>query len=121
MKKSTFSSLPTYYLSHFPLPDSIAQRVENLQRDYLWRKLEDELKFHLVNWTTVCQPIQRVELGIQSMLCFYQALLGIWLWHYAIVKEAFWCAVIDSKHGSLWGSWTSGEASGNPRDEFMET
>ena len=48
--KSTLSSLPSYYLSLFPLPMEIARRLEKLQRDFLWGGMGDEPKFHLVNW-----------------------------------------------------------------------
>jgi hypothetical protein len=33
--KSTLSNLPTYFLSIFPIPSSVANRIEKLQRDFL--------------------------------------------------------------------------------------
>jgi hypothetical protein len=33
--KSTLSNLPTYYLSLFPVPVSVANRIEKIQRDFL--------------------------------------------------------------------------------------
>jgi hypothetical protein len=47
--KSTLSSLPTYFLSLFPVPSSVAHRIEKLQRDFLWGGIGDEFKYHLVN------------------------------------------------------------------------
>ena len=55
--KSTLSSLPSYYLSLFPLPMDVACRLEKLPRDFLWGSMRDEHKFHLVNWHQVCSPI----------------------------------------------------------------
>ena len=38
--KSTLSSLPTYYLSLFTIPTSVANRIEMLQWNFLWGGLE---------------------------------------------------------------------------------
>lgn len=55
--KSTLFSLPTYFLSLFPIPSSVAKRIENIQRDLLWGGMEDEFKYHLVNQQSICAPI----------------------------------------------------------------
>ena len=51
LTKSTLSNLPTYFLSLFPIPASVANRIARLQRDFLWGGLGDEPKFHLVDWS----------------------------------------------------------------------
>ncbi len=53
--KSTLSSLPTYFLSLFPIPAGVAQRLEKLQS--FWRGMGKETKFHLVKWFKICEPI----------------------------------------------------------------
>jgi hypothetical protein len=49
--KSTLSSIPTYFLSLFPIPARVANRLEKLQRDFLWCGMDEKPKFHLVNWS----------------------------------------------------------------------
>ena len=61
--KSTLSNLPTYLLSLFLIPTSVANRIEKLYCDFLWGGLGDEFKFHLVKWSKVCSPILREVWG----------------------------------------------------------
>jgi hypothetical protein len=105
--KSTLSNLPSYYLSLFPLPTSVARRLEKLQRDFLWGGMGDEHKYHLVNWQQICAPLQHGGLGIRNLSTFNKALLGKWLWRYGTDQEALWRRVVDHKYGSQWGGWCS--------------
>jgi len=41
------------------------------------------------------------------LVMFNRALLGKWLWHYRIEREAWWRIAVDSKFGSFWGGWCS--------------
>ena len=49
--KSTLSSLPTYFMSLFPIPASVALRIDKIQRNFLWGGMGEGKKFHLVNWS----------------------------------------------------------------------
>ncbi|KAG6675888.1 hypothetical protein I3842_15G128600 [Carya illinoinensis] len=110
--KSTLSNLPTYYLSLFPLPASIATKMEKLQRDFLWSGLGEELKFHLVGWNKVCTPLRDGGLVVWNVRAFNEALLGKWLWRYNKERGALWKEVIDMKYGSERGVWCSKESRG---------
>jgi len=105
--KSTLSNLPTYFLSLFPIPSSVASRIEKLHRDFLWGGIGEEFKYHLVSWSTVCSPISEGGLGIRNLRIFNQALLGKWLWRFAHEREALWRSVVDAKYGSTWVGWCS--------------
>jgi len=60
-----------------------------------------------VSWSKVYLPISEGGLGIMNLMEFNGALLGKWLWHYGLEREAWWRVVMDSKFGSLWGGWCS--------------
>ena len=72
LPKSTLSSLPTYFLSLFTIPTHVANKIEKLQRDFLW----SDSKTHLLGWDKVCLPIAKGGLGIRNLTTFNKALLG---------------------------------------------
>ncbi len=65
--KRTPSSITTYYLSLFTIPNCVANGMERLQRNFLWG---------LVGWDTICAPIANGGLGVRKIGTFNQALLG---------------------------------------------
>ena len=110
--KSTLSNLPTYFLSLFPIPALVANRIARLQRNFLWGGVGDESKFHLVNWAIVCAPLSSGGLGIKKQRIFNVALLGKWLWRFGQERDALWRQVIEVKYGCEWGGWCSSSFSG---------
>jgi hypothetical protein len=106
------ANIPTYYLSLLPIPVSVALRLLRLQWDFLWSGIGDEVKFHLVNWYTICTPIKVGGLGFRNLIQFNRALLGKWMWRYDLEREALWRLVIEVKYGSLRGGWCSTEVVG---------
>jgi hypothetical protein len=105
--KSTLSSIPTYFLSLFPIPAKVANQLEKLQRDFLWCGMEGKPKFHLVNWSQICAPLSYGGLAVRDLRSFNKALLGKWLWRYGSERETLWRLVVEAKYGSLWGGWSS--------------
>ena len=56
-------------------------------------------KFHLVKRTTISAPVQNGGLGTHDLVLFNKALLGKWLWRYAMERNDFWRKVVDRKYG----------------------
>uniref|UniRef100_A0A2N9GR88 Reverse transcriptase domain-containing protein n=1 Tax=Fagus sylvatica TaxID=28930 RepID=A0A2N9GR88_FAGSY len=110
--KSTLSSIPTYFLSLFPIPAMVANRLEKLQRDFLWCGMDEKPKFHLVKWSQICVPLRFGGLAVRDIRCFNKALLGKWLWRYGMDREAMWRSVVEAKYGSVWGGWCSNSGKG---------
>ena len=48
LAKSTLSSLPMYYLSLFVIPVAVADRLEQIQRNFLWGTSKECFKYSLV-------------------------------------------------------------------------
>ena len=65
--KSTLSNLPTYFLSLFHLPAGVADKLDRIQRNFLWSGMGDSQTFHLVKWANICEPIQSGGLGVKNL------------------------------------------------------
>jgi hypothetical protein len=55
--KIYISNFPTYFISLFSLPPSVAKQIEKLQHDFLWGGMGEEIKVYLVSWYKVCSLI----------------------------------------------------------------
>jgi hypothetical protein len=105
--KSTLSSLPTYYLSLFTIPVSVANRIEKIQRNFLWGGKGEVVSPHLVNWDTVCSPVAYGGLGVRKLVPFNKALLGKWLWRFGMEESCLWRRAIATKYGVNEGGWST--------------
>ena len=93
--KSTLSSLPTYFLSLFTIPTHVANKIEKLQRDFLWV----DPKTHLLGWKKICMPKANGGLGIRKLTTFNKVLLGKWLWRFGVEENRLWRRVVALKFG----------------------
>ena len=103
--KSVLSSIPTYFLSLFPLPSSVANKLEAIERNFLWGSFGSDFKFHLVRWNTVKQPMYLGGLGIRHLRLLNETLLGKWLWRFMNEKGNLWRKVVTVKYGNDGFRW----------------
>jgi hypothetical protein len=107
--KSTLSSLPTYFMSLFPIPVSVANRIECLQQNFLWGGLGDVHWFHLVG----CSPIWCGGLGVRHLIPFNRALLEKWFWRFRMKESHLWRRVLVAKYGVVRGGWITNKPRGS--------
>jgi len=105
LSKGSRVTLITYFLSLFLILASVANRIEKLQRNFLWARIGDEFKYHLVSSTKVYSPISEGGLAIRNLRMFNRALLGKWLWRFGIERDGWRRTKVDSKFGCLRGGW----------------
>jgi hypothetical protein len=82
------------------LPVEIANRLEKLERDFLWGGLGDEFEYQHVNWKTMFASIQD---GGRRLLILNLVLLGKWQWPYLEEKDHLWRKLVVKKYGISWG------------------
>ena len=79
--KSTLQNLPTYALSLFGIPVKHAEKMEKIQREFLWRSVEENKRYHLVAWDNACLRKWYGGLGIRKIRHLNNVLLGKKIWH----------------------------------------
>ena len=63
-------------------------RLEKIQREFLWGGRALEQKLHLVRWLIVSVEKRKGWLGVKSLGTFNRALIGKWVWCFAIERKA---------------------------------
>ena len=77
--KSTLASMLLYQMSLLRIPKVVANRMERLQRDFLWGGGVVVKRSHLVNWEVVCSDKEQGGLGVRNLSKLDKALLDEWV------------------------------------------
>lgn len=105
MIKSNMSNMPIYYMSMFKMPAAAANRLEKIQRRFLWGDSEGRRKIHLLSWDRITRSKKYGGLGIKRLLEHNLALLAKWWWRFNKEKEALWVKVVSKKYGLKEDEW----------------
>ncbi|RVW59956.1 putative ribonuclease H protein [Vitis vinifera] len=97
--RSVLASMPIYHMSLFRMPKSVARRLDKVQRDFLWGGGSEEKKAHLIKWEAICEDKSKGGLGLRKLVLLNKALLGKWVWRFAIDRDDLWKQVIIAKYG----------------------
>ena len=57
--QSILTSIPIYFLSFFRIPRRVVERLEGIQRRFLWGGGPDQHKISWVKWEIVCLPKEK--------------------------------------------------------------
>ena len=101
--QSVLTSIPIFFLSFFRVPRRVVERMEGIQRRFLWGGGPEQNKIAWVKWETVCLPKEKGGLGIKDINSFNLALLGKWKWSLFQNHSDLWARVLESKYGG-WRS-----------------
>ncbi|KAK2635471.1 hypothetical protein Ddye_030263 [Dipteronia dyeriana] len=101
--KFVMASIPTYFLSIFKIPAGVANKVEKLQRGFLWGDGRNRRKIHFVKWADVCKNKANGGLGIGRILDKNKGMLAKLL--KAVFPRVY--PLVNKKSGSIlkFGSW----------------
>lgn len=97
--KAYLSSLPLYYMSLFPIPKGVLEKITKIQRQFMWCGSTEKRGMPLVPWRMLEFQKTLGGLSMGNLLHRNLALLFKWLWRYHNEPHALWRNVIQLKYG----------------------
>jgi hypothetical protein len=88
---SVLSSIPTYFITAFPLQKWAIKQVDRIRRSFLWKGSADANGGHcLVQWAKVKRLKKLGGLGVLDLEMFSRALRLRWLWYKWVEVDRPW-------------------------------
>lgn len=96
--KSSLANLHLYYMSLFPMPKGVIEKINKITRQFLWCGCEEKRSLSLVSWDIVQLPKAIGGLSIGNILHKNLAILYKWIWRFFQDPFPLRCQVIRTKY-----------------------
>lgn len=96
--KSSLSNLPLYFMSLFPIPKGVIEKINKITRQFLWSGNMEKRYLPLVSWKVVQLPKEMGGLSIGNILHKNIAMLSKWIWRFLSDPTPLWCQVVRDKY-----------------------
>lgn len=98
--KSVMEAIPSYVMQGVALPMHICEKIDKVNRDFLWGSTKDKRKLHLVDWGKIVKSKEEGGLGLQTARAKNISLLAKLNWRLYQEKETLWAKVLLNKYCS---------------------
>ncbi|XP_039136968.1 uncharacterized protein LOC120274488 [Dioscorea cayenensis subsp. rotundata] len=102
---SSILSIPTYYLSVYPIPDSVLHEITKLVRDFFWFKGGNGKGIHAVAWCHITDFKSEGGLGFRNLALVKHSLMAKNVFTYLNADNVFWVEIARHKYGRI-NFWT---------------
>ena len=97
--KASIASLPLYYMSLFKAPKGVIEKINKIQRQFLWSGETGKSYRALAAWDKVVLPKQLGGLNCGNLFHRNLSLLFKWVWRFLNEPDALWRNVVQAKYG----------------------
>ena len=98
--KSVMDAIPNHVMQWVALSSHLCEKIDKINRDFLWGSSTEKKRLHLVGWSKVIRPKEEGGLGIQAAHAKNIALLAKLNWRLYHEKDSMWAKVLLSKYCS---------------------
>ncbi|XP_039119158.1 uncharacterized protein LOC120255390 [Dioscorea cayenensis subsp. rotundata] len=101
---SSLLSLPIYYLSMYPIYDSILMEIHRVVRRFFWRKSSNGKGIHAVAWNDLTIPKTEGGLAIRKLTLDKHSLMAKNVFKYLNCDNYLWVDILLLKYGlvNIW-------------------
>ncbi|XP_039127505.1 uncharacterized protein LOC120263608 [Dioscorea cayenensis subsp. rotundata] len=96
---SILMASPIYYLSVYPIPDTVLTKLSSIVRKFLWANSDLGKGMPLVSWDTVTSCKSEGGLGIRNLLKVKHSLMAKNLFNFLNKQDALWVDILYLKYG----------------------
>ncbi|XP_028775038.1 uncharacterized protein LOC114731914 [Neltuma alba] len=83
----------------FPHSVGVKQKLEKIQRDFIWNNNENKRKLHAVSWDVLCTSKEKGGYRLKDMTVMNDALLGRIRWNLIAKPDNLCLKVLSGKYG----------------------
>ena len=98
--KSVMAAIPNHLMQGVALLCHLCEKLDKINRDFLWGSSTKKKKLHLVGWSKIIRPKEKGGLGIQAAQAKNIALLVKFNWRLYHEKDSMWVKVLLNKYCS---------------------
>lgn len=94
-------SIPIYYLSVYPNPESVLCEITKLVREFFLHKGSDQKDIHVVTWTRLIDTKPEEGLAIKNLVTAKHALMAKHVFKFLNVDDVIWVDILCVKYGNF--------------------
>lgn len=87
-------SIPIYYLSVYPNPESVLCEITKLVREFFLHKGSDQKDIHVVTWTRLIDTKPEEGLAIKNLVTAKHALMAKHVFKFLNVDDVIWVDIL---------------------------
>lgn len=95
--KSVMEAIPNYIMQGTALPIHLCEKLDQVNRNFLWGSTPEKKRLHLVGWSKIVKPKEEGGLGLQAAKAKNIALMAKLNWRLYQEKDSLWAKVILNK------------------------
>ncbi|KAI8573692.1 hypothetical protein RHMOL_Rhmol01G0297000 [Rhododendron molle] len=106
--QSVSSTIPSYTMQTMEIPISVCEKLDKINRNFLWGDSNKKKKIHLLSWSKVCKSKDSGGLGIRKARHQNLALLAKLGWKITTKENSLWVSFLRDKylHNNSLLSWS---------------